>query len=72
MARNRLDPRARRWVEAYAPSPVTTIGPVGGGFTETKRLVHLADGEPLVLRWADPVVWGATGREHAGNGPPLH
>ncbi len=32
--------------------------------TGTKWVLHLAEGEPLVVRWSDPTVWGATGREH--------
>ena len=37
---------------------------IGGGITKTKWLVRLAGGGSLVLRWADPAVWGGTGREH--------
>jgi aminoglycoside phosphotransferase (APT) family kinase protein len=40
------------------------VAAVGGGITDTKWLLRLAAGGPLVIRWADPQVWGATGREH--------
>lgn len=59
-----LPDRVRRWAQALAPRPVVDVTPVGGGITGTKWLLHLAEGDPLVLRWADPQVWGATGREH--------
>lgn len=59
-----LPDRARTWAEAQAPHPVLDVTPIGGGFTETKWVLHLAEGDPLVLRWSDPLVWGATGREH--------
>ena len=39
---------------------------MAGGITSTKWLLRLAGGEQLVLRWADPRVWGAGGREHVG------
>jgi aminoglycoside phosphotransferase (APT) family kinase protein len=32
--------------------------------TNTKWVVHLVEGGPLVIRWSDPHVWGETGREH--------
>jgi aminoglycoside phosphotransferase (APT) family kinase protein len=59
-----LPPRARAWVESIAPHAVVDVTPIGGGMTDTKWLVHLAEGGPLVIRWADPQVWGDTGREH--------
>jgi aminoglycoside phosphotransferase (APT) family kinase protein len=59
-----LSDRARAWVEAEARQPVVEITAIGGGITNTKWLLRLAGGDPLVLRWADPLVWGATGREH--------
>ena len=37
---------------------------IGGGITNTKWRVRLADGDSLVLRWSDPADWGETGREH--------
>ena len=44
--------------------PVVEVASMGGGITNTKWLVRLADGDSLVLRWSDPAVWGGTGREH--------
>lgn len=52
------------WAAAYAPHPVVDVAPIGGGITNTKWLLRLVEGDPLVLRWSDPVVWGAVGREH--------
>lgn len=40
------------------------VGPVAGGITATKWVLHLYDGSALVLRWSDSQVWGAVGREH--------
>jgi aminoglycoside phosphotransferase (APT) family kinase protein len=37
---------------------------MGGGITDTKWVLHPAEGDPLVIRWSDPLVWGTTGREH--------
>ncbi len=34
---------------------------MGGGITDTKWLLHLAQGDPLVIRWSDPQVWGEMG-----------
>jgi aminoglycoside phosphotransferase (APT) family kinase protein len=59
-----LPDRARSWAEALAPQPVVDVTPIGGGITNTKWLLRLAGGEPLVLRWSDPLVWGPTGHEH--------
>ena len=59
-----LPDQARRWAAALAPHPVVDVEPVGGGITGTKWVLHLSEGDPLVLRWSDPQVWGATGREH--------
>ena len=56
--------RARTWVETLIPQAVVEVTAIGGGITNTKWLVRLADGESLVLRWSDPAVWGGTGREH--------
>jgi aminoglycoside phosphotransferase (APT) family kinase protein len=54
----------RGWAEAHAPHPVVAVSPIGGGITNTKWVLRLAEGDPLVLRWSDPQVWGAIGREH--------
>ena len=59
-----LPEQARRWAAARAPHPVVRVAAVGGGITGTKWVLHLAEGDPLVLRWSDPQVWAATGREH--------
>jgi len=59
-----LPERARAWAAAHAPRPVVDVTPVGGGITNTKWLLHLDEGDPLVIRWSDPELWGATGREH--------
>ncbi len=59
-----LPERVRAWVEALVPHAVVHLTPIGGGMTNTKWLVRLADGDSLVLRWSDPAVWGGTGREH--------
>jgi aminoglycoside phosphotransferase (APT) family kinase protein len=61
-----LPARPRTWVEAHAPHPVVDVQAIGGGITDTKWIVRLSDGDPLVVRWSDPHVWGATGREHVG------
>ena len=55
---------ALAWAAELAPSAVVDVTPVGGGITGTKWLLQLAGGEPLVVRWCDPAVWGGTGREH--------
>lgn len=62
--RDELPEVARRWAGSRAPHPVVEVSPVGGGLTNTKWVLHLAEGDPLVIRWSDPRVWGATGREH--------
>jgi aminoglycoside phosphotransferase (APT) family kinase protein len=59
-----LPDRARTWAEAHAPHAVVDVTPIGGGITDTKWLLHLVEGGPLVIRWSDPQVWGATGLEH--------
>jgi aminoglycoside phosphotransferase (APT) family kinase protein len=46
------------------PQTVVQMTAIGGGITNTKWLLRLADGDPLVLRWSDPGVWGSIGREH--------
>jgi len=55
---------ARSWAEAHAPHPVVEASPIGGGITNTKWVLRLSQGDPLVLRWSDPAVWGAIGQEH--------
>jgi aminoglycoside phosphotransferase (APT) family kinase protein len=50
--------------EVLAPQEIVDLLAIGGGITNTKWVVRLADGDPLVIRWADPQVWGAVGREH--------
>ena len=52
------------WAKTVAPHAVVDVAPIGGGITNTKWLVKLAQGDPLVMRWANPAVWGAVGREH--------
>ena len=59
-----LPDQARAWAESFAPHSVVDVLPVGGGITDTKWLLRLSEGGPLVIRWADPQVWGAIGREH--------
>ena len=59
-----LPERARAWAEAFAAHPVVDVTAISGGFTNTKWILHLAAGDPLVIRWSDPQIWGATGREH--------
>jgi aminoglycoside phosphotransferase (APT) family kinase protein len=59
-----LPDRARTWAEALAPRAVVDVTAIGGGITDTKWVLHLAEGDPLVIRWSDPQVWGKTGREH--------
>ncbi len=46
------------------PHAVVEVSPISGGITNTKWILRLTEGEPLVLRWSDPAVWGAVGREH--------
>ncbi|SDT09437.1 Phosphotransferase enzyme family protein [Friedmanniella luteola] len=55
---------ALTWAAALAPSRVVRVDAVAGGITATKWVLHLAVGDPVVLRWSDPRVWGAVGREH--------
>src|SRR4051794_25349895 len=52
------------WAQGFAPHPVVGVTPLGGGITRTKWLLRLSEGEPLVLRWSDPAVWGEFGQEH--------
>jgi len=59
-----LSDRARRWAETLAPHPLVEVVAVGGGITRTKWVLQLAEGDPLVLRWTDPQIWGEIGREH--------
>lgn len=59
-----LPARVRAWIEEHAPGRVAGIGSVDGGITRTKWIIRLTEGGPLVVRWADPQVWGETGREH--------
>ena len=59
-----LPEQVRAWTNALAPQAVVDVTAIGGGITNTKWLVCLADGDSLVLRWSDPAVWGGTGREH--------
>jgi aminoglycoside phosphotransferase (APT) family kinase protein len=54
----------RTWAEGLAPQAVVDVSAIGGGITNTKWLLRLAYGDPLVLRWSDPLVWRAIGREH--------
>jgi hypothetical protein len=59
-----LPSQIRTWAQAFAPCPIIDVTQIGDGITGTKRLLLLADAEPLVIRWSDPQTWGATGREH--------
>lgn len=59
-----LPGQVRTWAEALAPQAVVDVTPIGGGITNTKWLLRLTGGDALVLRWADPLVWRAIGREH--------
>jgi aminoglycoside phosphotransferase (APT) family kinase protein len=59
-----LPERARAWAAQLAPLPIVGVEAIGGGITDTKWVLHLAEGGPLVIRWSDPRVWGALGREH--------
>lgn len=59
-----LPDRVRRWAEAHAARPIVDATPVAGGITGTKWILRLGEGDPLVLRWADPAEWGDVGREH--------
>src|SRR4051794_15153296 len=54
----------RAWVEALVERAVVEVTAVGGGFTESTWVLRLGDGRRLVVRWSDPQVWGAVGREH--------
>ena len=55
---------ARAWAATHAPHAIVHIEPVDGGYTQTKWVLRLAQGDPLILRWSDPRVWGEAGREH--------
>lgn len=59
-----LPDQALAWVAARAPAVITSVTPISGGMTQTKWLLQLAEGDPLVIRWSAPRVWGAVGREH--------
>ena len=59
-----LPDRVRTWAEAHASHAVVDVTAIGGGITGTKWLLRLTAGDPLVIRWSDPLVWGAVGREH--------
>jgi aminoglycoside phosphotransferase (APT) family kinase protein len=63
-AHRALPVRAQAWAESFAPEPVLELTAVGGGITDTKWILRLAEGDPLVIRWSDPQVWGEAGREH--------
>jgi hypothetical protein len=47
---------ARAWAASVAPQEVIEVRPIGGGITNTKWLLRLPVGDPLVLRWSDPQV----------------
>lgn len=64
MSSSVLAASALAWASAHAPATVVDVVPVAGGITNTKWVLRLADGERAVLRWAEPTVWGDTGREH--------
>lgn len=59
-----LPQQARRWAAAHARADIVDVESIAGGITNTKWILRLAAGDPLVIRWSDPEVWGATGREH--------
>ncbi len=59
-----LPDRALSWARSTAGQAIVDVAPIGGGITNTKWIVKLVAGGPLVMRWADPEVWGAVGREH--------
>lgn len=59
-----LPARARAWVDTLVPQPIVEATPIAGGMTETKWVLRPAAGDPLIIRWSDPQVWGETGREH--------
>lgn len=52
------------WVSTHTHSAIVDVRPIGAGITNTKLIITLDQGDPLVLRWSDPQVWGETGREH--------
>jgi aminoglycoside phosphotransferase (APT) family kinase protein len=60
----KLPDRALEWATSIAPHAVVDVAPIGGGITNTKWIVTLVEGGPLVMRWADSAAWGAVGREH--------
>ena len=65
MGGRRLPDRAQAWAAAHAPHSIVEVTAIGGGITNIKWVLYLAMGDdPLVIRWADPLVWGAVGREH--------
>jgi aminoglycoside phosphotransferase (APT) family kinase protein len=59
-----LPDRARAWAEALAPHRIVDVIAISGGITGTKWVLGLVVGDPLVIRWCDPRLWGAVGREH--------
>jgi aminoglycoside phosphotransferase (APT) family kinase protein len=59
-----LPARTLDWAKSVAPHPIVDVAPIGGGITNTKWILELAEGGPLVMRWAAPTTWGAVGREH--------
>ena len=59
-----LPGRALTWAEARASHAIVDVAAIGGGITNTKWLLRLTEGAPLIIRWSDPLVWGPTGREH--------
>ena len=64
MASGTLAASALAWASAHASAAVVEVVPVAGGITNTKWMLRLSDGATVVLRWAEPTVWGETGREH--------
>ena len=41
-----LPSQIRTCAQTFAPYPIIDVTPIGGGITDTKRLLLLADGEP--------------------------
>lgn len=58
-----LPDQAFDWAVSAAPHAIIGVTPLGGGMTNTKWVLTLAEGGPLVLRWANPTRWGSVGRE---------
>ena len=59
-----LPARAVEWAQQNLSQPILEIGPIGGGLTRTKWLLHTVHEGRLVVRWCEPREWGETGREH--------